>query len=537
MVTTTTAAVLAHPDPAALDPDRPFKDLGIDSLTALELRNTLNQRTGLVLPATLALDHPSPTALAAHLAGLLTDTAAPAAVPAAQVGTNGVEPVDDRLAYLDQAAFLALRAVHGALIQVTWIYNRPVDVDGLRRFHRNLGHGLLGRRIERSALPFARDRWVLAPESADIDFAPTPRPRAKVNAWADERARLPLDPEWGPAWHLGVLPLEDGGAAVSLVASHTIVDAIAFGQAIEDAAEGRVREFGYPPAGSRTLRQALREDLRQTVKDLPDVAHALGAVARRARRDRQELRSSMKAAPPAPKTSNGDQTVEVPALTAYIDLAEWDARAKSLGASSNSLVAGIACRLAVRVGRVQDDGTVTLRFLVSLRTEDDTRGNALTSVDVTVDPTRAATDLGDMQARITQGILAAMEDPDNEWLAPLPLAALTPVWAARKVAGMAAGGSTLPVTCSNVGDLSPAANRPDGTDADYAYLRNLEPDIKKSTLEAMGGQLFLGSGRGQGKMFIRISAYLLDRPNSKEDLRESVSAAFAEFDLNAEIDG
>ena len=47
MVTATTAAVLAHPDPAALDPDRPFKDLGIDSLTALELRNTLNQHTGL----------------------------------------------------------------------------------------------------------------------------------------------------------------------------------------------------------------------------------------------------------------------------------------------------------------------------------------------------------------------------------------------------------------------------------------------------------------------------------------------------------
>ncbi|WP_066914282.1 SDR family NAD(P)-dependent oxidoreductase [Mycobacterium interjectum] len=535
MVTATTAAVLAHPDPAALDPDLPFKDLGIDSLTALELRNTLNQHTGLVLPATVALDHPSPAALAAHLADLLTDTTA-AAVAAAQVSTNGVAPVDDRLAYLDQAAFLALRAVHGALIQVTWIYNRPVDVQGLRRFHRNLGRGLLGRRIERSALPFARDRWVMAPASADMDFAATPRPRAEVNAWADERARLPLDPEWGPGWHLGVLPLEDGGTAVSLVASHTIVDAIAFGRAIEDAAEGRTREFGYPPAGSRTLRRALREDLRQTVKDLPDVAHALGAVARRARRDRQELRSSMKAAPPSPKTSNGDQTVEVPALTAYIDLAEWDARAKSLGASSNSLVAGIACRLAVRVGRVQDDGTVTLRFLVSLRTEDDTRGNALTSVDVTVDPTRAATDLGDMQATITQGILAAMEDPDNEWLAPLPLAALTPVWAARKVAGMAAGGSTLPVTCSNVGDLSPAANRPDGTDADYAYLRNLEPDIKMSTLEAMGGQLFLGSGRGQGKMFIRISAYLLDRPNTKEELRKNVSAAFAEFDLNVEID-
>ena len=75
LVSTTTATVLAHPDPAALDPDRPFKDLGIDSLTALELRNSLLAQTGLALPATLIFDHPSPTALAAHLASLLTTAA------------------------------------------------------------------------------------------------------------------------------------------------------------------------------------------------------------------------------------------------------------------------------------------------------------------------------------------------------------------------------------------------------------------------------------------------------------------------------
>src|SRR5262249_41579064 len=160
--------------------------------------------------------------------------------------------------------------------------------------------------IERSTLPFARDHWVVDSAPEKISFATTPRPRADVNAWADERARLPIDPEWGPAWHLGVLPLEDGGTAVSLVASHTIVDAIAFGQAIEDAAEGRTPELGYPPAGSRTRGQALREDFRQTVKDLPDIAHALGAVARRARRDRKELNSSIKAAPPSPRTAGAD---------------------------------------------------------------------------------------------------------------------------------------------------------------------------------------------------------------------------------------
>ncbi|WP_208618945.1 beta-ketoacyl reductase, partial [Mycobacterium persicum] len=71
MVTAITATVLAHPDPAALDPDRPFKDLGIDSLTALELRNSLTQHTGLTLPATVVFDHPSPNALAQHLIELI----------------------------------------------------------------------------------------------------------------------------------------------------------------------------------------------------------------------------------------------------------------------------------------------------------------------------------------------------------------------------------------------------------------------------------------------------------------------------------
>ena len=101
---------------------------------------------------------------------------------------------------------------------------------------------------------------------------------------------------------------------------------------------------------------------------------------------------------------------------------------------------------------------------------------------------------------------------------------------------MATGGVSLPVTVSNVGDIPPAANRPDGTDADYVYIGNPEPYIKKSTLERMGGQLFVGSGRARGKMFIRISAYLLGRPNTKDALQESVSRTFAEFDLKAEID-
>ncbi|SON59384.1 Phenolphthiocerol synthesis polyketide synthase type I Pks15/1 [Mycobacterium simulans] len=85
LVSEATATVLAHPDPAALDPQRPFKDLGIDSLTILELRNTLTAHTGLTLPATLTFDHPTPAALAEHLATQLTSTITTAA-PLGPVG-------------------------------------------------------------------------------------------------------------------------------------------------------------------------------------------------------------------------------------------------------------------------------------------------------------------------------------------------------------------------------------------------------------------------------------------------------------------
>ncbi|WP_305790291.1 type I polyketide synthase, partial [Symbioplanes lichenis] len=73
------ATVLGHAPGSRLNTEQPFKALGFDSLTAVELRNLLQSRTGRTLPAGVVFDYPTVTRLAGYLAGEAAATPSPAA--------------------------------------------------------------------------------------------------------------------------------------------------------------------------------------------------------------------------------------------------------------------------------------------------------------------------------------------------------------------------------------------------------------------------------------------------------------------------
>ncbi|WP_369816174.1 sulfolipid-1 biosynthesis phthioceranic/hydroxyphthioceranic acid synthase [Mycobacterium sp. 852014-52144_SCH5372336] len=571
----------------SVDPDHPLSEYGLDSLGSLELRtrieaetdvrisprefvttNTIRELADLLCeriaatPAVTSDGHerdahhlPSPgrprtqTGSDKGSSSQGTRPSLPPFSPQASKETDGRsadgDMPDSRLALLDHAFYSGHRAVgQQQLIQVTWVYEHPVDFDALRGFHRNLGHGLLGRLIECSPLPFARHRWVAAQEAPDIDIAESARPRAELSDWTDERLQVPIDAERGPGWHLGVLKLNDGSTAVTLVVSHFLIDGLGLAIALADAVSGRKLDLNLPQPNSRTQLRAVTQDARQAARDTPEVARAFFTGLSLNRRQRRELRLARRQGrdlprSPAPRAvilseGDGDEVVLVPGITVYVDADDWDARAEALGATGDTLIAGMAAKLGERMERRRADGAVTLELPMSDRVEGDTRAIALSVTRVSVDPTRVTTDLRDIHTTVKQALTASLESPEEPkellWLAPLRTTR-----SLRRGADAALADPDLPVFCSNLGDFSTLICRIDGTDAEYVTTRGASTATRE-WLDRAGGVLRLQAGRIGDKIGISVVAYQPGAANTKAALRELTARTLAEFDLTGEID-
>src|SRR5262249_29557646 len=156
-----------------------------------------------------------------------------------------------------------------------------------------------------------------------------------------------------------------------------------------------------------------------------------------------------------------------------------------------------------RVGRVGADGSVALAIPVNERTADDTRANAVTMIDITVDPAPATTDLRDIRAATKRALIRHREVPDERQTL-LPLVPLVPQRMTKGRVGVATGGATNVVVASNIGAAPPAVNRPDATDADYVALLSRYPGLTKPMAQQLGGLMVVHSACVERQVFVSI---------------------------------
>jgi hypothetical protein len=118
-------------------------------------------------------------------------------------------------------------------------------------------------------------------------------------------------------------------------------------------------------------------------------------------------------------------------------------------------------------------------------------------------------------------------------LGPLPLVPLVPPGLARRLETVVANETVI--GCSNIGDLDPAVNRPDGTDAESMSIRMTE-HLSRAELRRAGGAFFpVVSGRVAGALFISIGYTNAEATTTRDDLVAAVRGTLDEFGVSAAV--
>jgi hypothetical protein len=452
----------------------------------------------------------------------------------ATASTGGAKAADgaaDVLCYLDQGSFVGLRALgRQPVIHFTWIFEQPLDRTPAERLNEGLAEGLLGRLLQRSPLPFGRHRWVRNTTPAPITWFDDPIPFGRVHAWRDSLLSLPVDPEHGPGWRMAAQVLEGGGAALSLLISHTIADSEAAVQAIADAAASRRFGHEFPAPSSRWSPARFARDGLESLKAMPDAGRAVAALLRQMRQG-SSIAAGSSAPPPRGNTQAPDRDATVPLLQVLIDAPAFASRSADLGLMINVTIAAFAARLAFRMGRVDSAGRVKLVLPVSDRQPGDRRGNALRSMTVMADPEDSLSEPARLQRAYKSALVSLLRE-GNDLSALLPLVPYIPLWLARHME-RAALGSDLPVGCSFLGELPPELSRPCGK-ASLLFMSPLER-FTASALQALGGQLFVGGYRFNGYVMLSVAGYVPGSVTGRNDLMPLVQGALADIGLDGRV--
>ncbi|GAA1539931.1 hypothetical protein GCM10009827_069070 [Dactylosporangium maewongense] len=199
------ATVLGHADAAAIHRDRAFRDLGFDSLTAVEFRNALTAATGVTLPTTVVFDHPTPESLAGLLLSQITGARATDTVRAAV-------PADEPVAIVAIAGRFPSAATPEALWELL-----AEGRDGVREFPADRGwdlDSLFDPDPDQSGTSYARVGAFL-PDVAGFDagfFGISPREALAM----DPQQRLLLESSWELLERAGIDPASLRGTATGV---------------------------------------------------------------------------------------------------------------------------------------------------------------------------------------------------------------------------------------------------------------------------------------------------------------------------------